>query len=358
MHYVKGDSIIEIDGSYGEGGGQMIRTAASLSVLTGKPFRMKNIRKGRQNPGLRVQHLKSIMACAELSCAKLENARIGSTELYFEPGEMTSENRLDMAIETAGSIGLSLQMLSPLFLKAKERFRLDIHGGAVFGKYAPPLQYIQHVLFPIIRKMGYNITVDILKYGFYPSGGARVIAFFYLLKLPLRPIKMEHIPSPEKIKGVSVATRELRNAKVAERTKAGATGFLREFGLEAEIKTVYCEAKNTGCGIVLWVKSYPDSGIGADGLGAPGLKAEFLGKYTARTISEYIDSGCPVDPHLSDQLLLYMALAKGESRIKTPHLTSHAETNMFVISRFLDARFSVERDENGVIISCEGAGFS
>ena len=350
--------IIEIDGSHGEGGGQMIRTAVALSALTGKAFRMSNIRKGRQSPGLRTQHLKSIITAGQLTDAKIEGAKIASKEVYFEPNALTEVNQLDMTIETAGSIGLALQMLSPVFLRIKKRFRLDIKGGAVFGKYAPPLQYIQSVLLPVLRLAGYDISIDITRYGFYPSGDARVIAIFNPPKLPLGPIKMDGIPTIEIIKGISVATKELRNAGVSERTRTGAVNFLKEHGLETDIKTVYCEAKNTGAGIILHAKAHPLVAIGSDGLGVPGLKAEFLGSYTARTILEYIETGCPVDPHISDQLLIYMALSKGKSSILTPEITSHARTNMDVISKFLDAEFVAEEVENGIILSCDGVGFN
>lgn len=349
--------IIEIDGSQGEGGGQIIRTAAALSILMGGKFRLFNIRKGRQNPGLRTQHLKSIMAAAEISCAKLENAKISSTDIIFEPGEIEDFDSFKLYIETAGSIGLVLQMLTPVFLRKGKRFRLDIEGGAVFGKYAPPLEYIQKVILPVIRKMGYDISIDIIRYGFYPSGQAKVVVIFNPPEKGLDNIEMTNIPSVSKIKGISVATRELKNAKVAERVRTGADKFLEERGFETEIKTRYCDAKNTGCGLVLSTDSYPVSAIGSDGLGSPGLKAEFLGKYTARTVAEYIDSGCPVDIHAADQLLIYMALAKGKSSIKVPIITGHTETNIEIIKKFLDTEFSIKEDDNGFIISCEGIGF-
>ena len=276
--------IKEIDGSLGEGGGQMLRTAGALSILTGEPFHMFNIRKGRQNPGLRSQHLKSLIACADLCNAKLENARISSTDIVFEPSDFIDGEQINMEIETAGSIGLALQMLTPAIIRSEKRFRVDINGGAVFGKYAPPLQYIQNVLFPILRKIGYEISADIIRYGFYPKGGAKVISIFNKPNLPLSPIRIEGVPSPEIIKGVSVSTRELKNSKVSERTKKGAIDFLKENGFESDIKNIYCEAGNTGAGIVLSAKSHPIIAIGSDGLGVPGLKAEFLGKYTARTI--------------------------------------------------------------------------
>ncbi len=350
-------NIIEIDGSYGEGGGQMLRTAGALSVLTDKPFHMSNIRRGRQNPGLRTQHLKSIMACAELCNANLENAKIGSKEVVFEPKELIVSNALNIHIETAGSTGLALQMLTPAILKSKKRLRVNIDGGAVFGKYAPPLQYTQHVLLPVLRNMGYDISLDIVRYGFYPSGGAKVVCIFNPPKSCLSPIKLDTIPSIGMIKGVSVATRELRNAKVGERMRTAAVNFLKEYGFESEIKTLYCEAINTGCGLVLSAKAHPMVAIGSDGLGAPGLKAELLGKYTTGTIVGYIKSGCPVDPHMSDQLLIFMALAKGKSIIKTPEITDHARTNMFIIGKFLDIEFRIEEEENGFLISCEGISF-
>ena len=141
---------------------------------------------------------------------------------------------------------------------------------------------------------------------------------------------------------------------MAERTRMGANEFLKESGFGSEIKTIYCESNNTGCGMVLSAKGYPVVGIGSDGLGSPGLKAEFLGKYTANTIVEYIKTGCPVDPHLSDQLLIFMALAKGESVIKTPIITEHAKTNIDIIRKFVDCEFYIEDDDNGYIVSCTG----
>jgi RNA 3'-phosphate cyclase len=349
--------MIEIDGSYGEGGGQMIRTASALSVLTGKSFHMFNIRSNRPAPGLRTQHLKSIMTCAEMCSAKLENAEIASRDVVFEPGEFFEGEKISMEIETAGSIGLVLQMLTPVVMKAGKRFRMDINGGAVFGKYAPPLQYIQQVILPIIRRMGYDISIDIIRYGFYPSGGAKVVVIFNPPTSHLSHIKMETVPSIESVNGISVSTRELRYAKIAERTRAGVHEFMKENAIDCEIKTVYCEANNTGSGLVLYAKANPIVAIGSDGLGSPSLKPEFLGRYTSRAIVDLINTGCPVDTHAADQLLLFMALAKGRSVIKTPQLTEHAKTNMFVIQKFLDVEFSIEEDENSFVIACDGCSY-
>src|SRR3989338_8596338 len=163
--------MIEISGDYLEGGGAILRVATSLSAITGKPVKVKNIRKGRSQPGLKTQHLESIRILAQICNAQLKGDKLGSTEIEFIPGKIESKN-IQAKIETAGSPGLLFQNIKvPASLGEKETF-INVKGGAICGLGAPPIPYIQNVTLPVLEKVGYNASAKMNRYGFFPKGGA------------------------------------------------------------------------------------------------------------------------------------------------------------------------------------------
>ena len=165
--------MLEIDGSYCEGGGAILRTALGLSVYTKTPVRIYNIRKGRSNPGLKVQHLSGLLALKELCNAAVSGDKLGSTDVTFKPGDEIKTD-LEINISTAGSIGLIFQALKIAAVSADSPVKVNIKGGGTFNKWAPPVIYTQHILLPVVRKMGYRANIEILRHGFYPRGGANV----------------------------------------------------------------------------------------------------------------------------------------------------------------------------------------
>jgi len=325
--------MIQVDGSFGSGGGQVLRTAVGLSALVQKPCRVFNIRSKRPNPGLREQHLQAVLAVSELCGGKVEGAEIGSTQIEFYPGEIKSRE-LSIAVSTAGSVGLVLQAV--LIPAVGFDLSVRIRGGATYGRWAVPVAYLQNVLSPLLRQMGYRLTIDILREGFYPRGGAEVEV--RTVHAVLRPLEILDKGKIISVTGLSVASESLRRKNVAERQAHSASKVLSDyFKTGPRIEVQYSPSLCPGSGIQLWLET-ERSLLGSSGLGEPGKRAEEVGRKAAEElISEY--EGGAVDSHAADQLLPYLALAGGKIRVK--QITDHCRTNAFVIRKFLPVKFRI-----------------
>jgi RNA 3'-terminal phosphate cyclase (ATP) len=324
--------MLEIDGSYGEGGGQLVRTAVALSAVTGREIRIKNIRKNRKNPGLKQQHLKALETTAKICEAEVSGLFLGSTELSFIPSEIMG-GKYEIDIETAGSITLLLQCLMPALPFAKEKVEITIKGGTDVA-WAPTVDYIQHVTFRALEKFGYVGKIILNEHGYYPKGGGKVTAFFEPCKLRGFHFFKE---AEEEIQGISHASHlpvhvPLRQAEAAKER-------LWENGYASKIETTSVEAFSTGSGITLW-SGY----LGGSALGKKGLPAEKVGKNAAEETIQELSSGASVDIHLADQLIPYMALA-GNSSYTVRELSLHAITNIWITEQFLDVKFRIEEKE-------------
>lgn len=342
--------MLEIDGSHGSGGGQVLRTSIGLSALLGKPVKVTNIRAGRPNPGLRPQHLEGLKAVADFCSGELKGAELGSREIELIPGK-GRKKELSVRIETAGSIGLLMQAL--LTATAREEASVSIEGGGTYCKWAPPIGYFEKVFLPVLEKTGYGVKLDIQKQGFYPAGGARMEVRTNPVK-ELKPINLTEQGEVKTIYCLSIASRHLQKAKVAERQAVAAENMLRKYKVFSKIE--YCDSDCPGSGLVMCAVTSTGCILGASALGERGKPADAVGKEAARGLLDTIRSGATVDEHLSDQLLVFMALAKGESEILAPRLTEHAETNIWTIGKFIDSKFSVRKEGKLARISCTGKG--
>lgn len=336
--------MIEIDGSHDEGGGQILRTSIGMSALTGKPFRIYNIRSRRANPGMRPQHLEAVNAVARFCDAEIVCAGIGAKSLEFIPHQLKS-GRLSIRIPTAGSVGLVLQAL--LIPATQCTIKITIEGGATYGKWAPPMDSMANVLFPLLKKMGYDVEVLSLKDGFFPKGGALVEVKAHMSSL--NPIELVEKGSLVSVNGISVASANLEKARVALRQANTARKILfPEFEAPIKMKAVYRNSICPGSGITLWAET-ENSIIGADALGESGKKSEGVGREAAlKLIGEY--SKGAVDSFTADQLLPYFAIA-GSGKLKTSKITGHIRTNAFVIEKFLDVKFLI--DEKDCTVECK-----
>lgn len=336
------ETILEIDGSFGEGGGAILRLACAFSVLTKRSVRIFNIRKNREKPGLQTQHLVGLQALTEISHGTLENGRIGATEVFFTPGEITKGTH-NIKIGTAGSVGLILQILQLACINASGPITLKIEGGATFGLWAPTLPYLEQVSIPQLSKMGYNIKVDLKRHGFYPKGGARVdIEIKPISKL--KPINLADFGEITDINGISMASFHLKDKNVAERqAKAAKQVMNKNFDINPSIKSEYVDALNPGSGICLWLKTNSGVILGSDIIGEKGKPSETIGTECARYLCEVTRTKATVDKFLSDQIIPFMALAGGTSIIRVNELTNHASTNIWLIEKFLQKQFVIEK---------------
>jgi len=323
--------MLEIDGSYGEGGGQLVRTAVALSAVTGKGIRVTNIRKNRPNPGLKQQHLKALETAAKICQAQISGLFPGSTELSFVPVEIKG-GKYDIDIGTAGSITLFLQCIMPALPFAKEEVELTIKGGTDVA-WSPTMDYLQHVTFSALKQLGYSGSVTLKKHGYYPKGGGKVSAYFK----PCRLRGFHFLKEEEKIKGISHASN--LPAHVPLRQAEAASTRLMEAGYPSQIETQSFEAFSTGGGITVWT-GY----MGGSALGKRGLPAEKVGKDAADEIILELRAGASVDTYLADQLIPYMALA-GNSSYTVRELSLHTKTNIWVTEQFLDVNFKIEKKE-------------
>lgn len=332
--------MLEIDGCFGEGGGQILRTALALSAVKKIPCRVFNIRKGRPIPGLQVQHLSGLLALAELCNANLEGASLGSQEIKFFPEEVT-KNRISIKIETAGSITLVLQTLIPVCLFAKNPVEIEFNGGATDTFFSPTIDYFRYVFLKILEKMGGKIEMKILKRGYYPSGEAQVKVKIYPSKL--KTLNLIERGQLNKILIFSVASESLSNKRVAERQVMGARKILGKLKLPIEERIEYVKTSSPGCSICI-VSEFKNTILGSDGLGKLGTPAEKIGEKCAlQLLKEEKLAGC-IDRFLTDQILPYMALTNQKSQVKIGEITSHTKTNIWVISQFVKGFFEIKEN--------------
>ena len=335
--------MIEIDGSRGEGGGQILRTSLALAALKGEALRIYNIRRRRPNPGLSMQHMVSVKAIQQLTGGRVEGARKGSMELVFYPGEI-QPGRYVIDIDTAGSISMVIQTLFPACLFAPGDVELVVKGGTDV-KWSPPVDYVSRVFLPFLKKMGVEGRVKIERRGYYPKGGGLVKAAISSVK-NLERVELLDRGRVIKVEGISHSYNLPRH--IVEREAAAAEAKL---DYPCSIKLESGKGFSTGTGIVLWAVC-DNAVLGASALGEIGKRAEKVGEEAAVKLLRELETGAPVDSHLGDQIIPYLALAKGESTVRVAKLTQHLHTNIDVVEQILGVKFKV-RDN---VISIKGVG--
>ncbi len=329
--------VVEIDGSMGEGGGQILRYSLGFSAVTLKPVRIYNVRAKRSNPGLRPQHLTAVKALQEITDATVRGARVGSMEVYFEPHRRKPGNYV-FNIGTAGSVTLVLQAILPALIFSGGYSRVEITGGTDVP-WSPPIDYFRYVFVHNISLFGIRINVKLYRRGHYPRGGGHVVVEVEPLRGFLKPIRIIERGEIRSIRGISHAVRLPRH--VAERQARSAARIIsEELGVEPEIIIEsYPPRKDPhlgpGSGIVLYADVSSGTRIGSDSLGARGKRAEVVGEEAANKLLEELGSGMAFDSHMGDMLIPYMFLARGMSVAGVSKLTSHTLTAIEVSKIFL-----------------------
>ncbi|WP_440953069.1 RNA 3'-terminal phosphate cyclase [Methanococcoides sp. FTZ1] len=335
--------MIHIDGSYGEGGGQILRTSVALSAVTGEAVTINNIRSNRPKPGLSAQHVKAIETAALICDATVEGIGIGSTAITFSPQEMKG-GCYNIDIGTAGSIALLLQCIMPAAAYSDSDIELRITGGTDVS-WSPSIDYLNNVTLRALSKMGYRCNIDTRKRGYYPRGGGVVHATIYPSEMRSCDFSEEDMNSEEggKVTGISHSSNLPEH--VAQRQADSARDLIQKAGYECEIDTECSEYPSTGSGITLYCGMK-----GAYVPGKRGLPAEKVGSRVAAELLEELSSNSSVDVHLADQLIPYMGLTKGGS-FTVREMSSHTATNIHVTEQFLDVKFRTEKKEEMMEIS-------
>ncbi len=352
-----------VDGSMGEGGGQILRTSLALAAVLGKPIKIINIRAKRKNPGLQRQHIISVKAVAALSSARVEGLRLGSTTLRFEPKRLRG-GRFEFDIGTAGSVTLVLQAVLPAAIFAPEPIEMIIRGGTDVP-WSPPVDYVRFVLRRLLLKFGIDFELYVKRRGHYPRGGGIVI--FKLPKPPryLESIKLIERGNIKRIEGLSHCVR--LPSHVAERQANAAKNAIinAHRGVPVVIDIEYYEANRDphlgpGSGIVVWALT-ENSVLGGDSIGAKGKRAEVVGEEAAKKLLEDLATGKALDRHASDMLIPFAALANGVSMLGGAKLTLHAATNIDVV-RMLTKDVDIELIEGDMdkpfVLRVKGLGLS
>lgn len=338
--------MMEIDGSYGEGGGSLFRYSLALSALSGIPVRIKNIRARRDPPGLKPQHLAAAKVLAEISNAKVSGLSIGSTSVEFIPGEVRGgKYRFDVG--TAGSISLIIQAVLPVAIRTDSLIELELTGGTDV-RMAPPIDYMRNVFFKNLSLMGMDVGLQLIKRGHYPRGGGRVLLRINPVS-KIRNIEMIKLGEIKGIKGIAHAVKLKRD--IAERIALSAAKTLKMEGFNPEIDVEWSEDGHLGpgAGITVWAES--NSTMGADSLGERGKPSEIVGKEAASRLIDEIKSGMAFDRHTGDMLIPYLAISSGRSAIGVSSLTLHAISNIWLCEKFFDIKFDMrgEKDRPCVI---------
>ncbi|HXU95811.1 MAG TPA: RNA 3'-terminal phosphate cyclase [Candidatus Nitrosotalea sp.] len=333
---------IKIDGEFGEGGGQIIRSAVTLSAITGKPVEIENIRKNRKVPGLRPQHLLGVKILSKICQAKVEGLYVNSTSLKFFPSQGVNLD-LQEDIGTAGSIPLILQVLTPAVSLMKNSLKLSIIGGTDVP-WSPTSDYTKYVLAEVFSRIGINFTCDIKRRGYYPKGGGLVETQIQPCKT-LNPISLtERKTTFAKLLCVyshiskEIIQKEIENAKI----------ILAKNGFDCEISIKEDNALDKGCSILIFSND-ANSVTGSDGIYQKNLNG--LGESVAK---KFIESNLGVDLSLSDMLVVPLSLIKETSVYRVKQITKHLETNLFVASKITGCKYGIGKIDDGFEVRISG----
>jgi len=324
--------MINIDGSYGEGGGQILRTSLGLSLVTGKPFRIERIRAARKTPGLLRQHLTAVNAATAIGQADVTGAILGSRELTFIPGEVVP-GEYSFAIGTAGSTALVLQAILPALIVASGPSVLTLQGGT-HNPFAPPFDFLQRAFLPLLNRMGPNVKAELERPGFYPAGGGKV-RFTITPANKLKPFDIRERGDIRSRKATALVAN--LPANIAERELA-IIGRKLSWNPECLRQEVTRNSNGPGNVVSIEIDSEHITEV-FTAFGERGLPAESVAEKAVKEARRYLASGIPVAEYLADQLLLPMALARGGA-FTTSTLSRHALTNIEIIHKFLDIRIS------------------
>lgn len=340
--------MIVIDGK--EAGGQILRSSLGLSAIIGKPIKVINIRGAKKGGiGLKTQHLEGVLAIAQLCNAEVKGVKLGSTEIEFIPKKLENKE-LDIKISTAGSIGLFFQSLQIPTAFTDDVVKIYVKGGSTASSWSPPIHYVQNVFLPIVSKMGYKAEIEIIKEGFYPRGGAEVKITVYPIR-KLTSLRLVSCGKVLRIKGISIVGSLPKH--IADRQANSAKKILIDYGFEnVKIDSKTVRTPSPGTSVTLWAEC-ENTIVGADTIGKKGKPAEKVGEEVAKALIKSIESKTGLDKYMGDQIIPFIALAEGRSKITVEKVSQHCKTNISVCEQILGVKFEIKDRK----ISVDGIGF-
>lgn len=336
--------MIQIDGSYGEGGGQILRTTIALSTLTQTPVKIINIRAKRPQPGLRPQHYTALTCLQTLCNAETQGLTIGSTTVTFHPKTLHPDN-YTFNIGTAGSIPLVFQTIILACLQTKKPLTINLSGGTDV-KWAPSWDYFTHIFLPLIQNIGVKVEAQLHQRGYYPKGGGKATLTIHPTT-NLKPFLLSTTKFDNTIQGI-IHSGNLPN-HIATRIKHTVIKEALSKGFKTQITTQNTHSLSPGVGITLWITKQP-SIIGTTILGEKGISAEEVGKNAFTLLYQQIQTNTTLDPYAVDQILPYMVLTihKGTSQCITSEISNHTNTHMWLLKQFYPISFSTKQEKNRV----------
>ncbi|NGX33797.1 MAG: RNA 3'-terminal phosphate cyclase [Candidatus Anoxychlamydiales bacterium] len=335
-------SFFEIDGSEKSGSGTILRYSATLTSITKKSLHLFNIRQKREKKGLRPQHLKAIEACKEITKGELKNAYVGSEEIFYTPGKKIFSGNYSFDIGTAGSTTMLASAIIPMLLFADTPSTIELTGG-LFQDFAPAAHHLAFVVLPLLKRMNIDISLEILKPGYVPTGGGKIKLKIHPIKKNVLPICLEKQGKIKKIKGIALSSN-LKEQEVSKRMFLSFQKELENMGLniKSDIELIYDEtADQKGASLTCFIETETGCIIGIDVAGKIGRTSEAIGKTVAKRLMQDFNSNATVDRYTADQLILYAALAKGTSKYIIPKMTEHIESNLWLIEKFLNVKSEI-----------------
>lgn len=345
--------MIEIDGSRYSGSGTIVRQAVVLSALTGRPVHIANARVRRPKPGLQPQHVRVIEAIRELVNGKTEGICRGAQEFKFWPGKVQpGAGPYLWDIGSAGSTTLLALSVLPVMAFAPDSIKAELRGG-VFQDFAPSCFHLQQVMLPLLARMGLEATIEMRRPGYVPTGGGVLRLTTLPLKGCLRPLVHEDPGMLKNLSGVALASH-LESRAVARHMAQASRDVFKAEGYDAKLDVQEdTDAVQPGAALAIFANLTGGWRLGADWAGARGRSAEAIGKRVAMQLLKDLKSGAILDRFAADQIILFAALAEGETRVRIPECSGHMQSNAWLVQEFLAARVEVA----GQIMSIQGVGF-
>ena len=337
---------LDVDGSYGEGGGQILRTALTFSIITGRPVRVSKIRAGREVPGLRRQHVSSLRVLESVFESKLDGVVEGSSEVSFVPGPPRADS-ISLDMKTAASMTLVLQAVVPAVALTRSRLTLELVGGTDVP-WSPTFDYFDAIVRKAYGAIGIKFSAKAVRRGYYPRGGGRAVVKVE----PCETLRALQLTESPRVEAVDLTSRcAMLPRHVAERQLGSAAAALEEKGLHIRQKLVAEEQADSPGSSVLVSSSGDSFFLGSDELGARGRPSEEVGRAAAERFSSFVRSGACVDDNLADMLAPLLSLASDPSALRAARVSEHLVTCFYVAKLFSSCEYSVREEGHGAVVA-------